>query len=314
MRSRRYSSAMGHPSENLRREVTRFDDYTLEVIGLSRAGMDDLVHVALAARWLPFLASLCGAYLALNAVFAVVYRIVGGIAGVTCFLDAFYFSVQTLGTIGYGSMSPATHAANGVVVVESMTGLVFTALATGLVFMRFSRARTKIRFATRVVVTPIDGVPTLVLRVGNERRGNLVDASARLTITRSRKTKEGTTIYFAEHLPLVHERAPVLTRALTLRHTIDEKSPLAKDTPASFVEGEIELSLAMGATDETTLQPVHARKTWSAKRVVWGARLADLMSEPTPDRIVLDLRRFDDLVPSERTEGFPYSAREDELA
>jgi len=302
---------LSHGSD--RREVTQFDDYEVEVIGANRIGLDDLVHVALTTRWSFFLAALCAAYLTLNALFAGAYVAVGGVTGVSSFVDAFYFSVQTMGTIGYGGMAPTTHAANAVVVLESMTGLVVTALATGLIFMRFSRARAKIRFSTRAAITPIDGVPTLTIRVGNERRANVVDASVRLTLTRTTTTKEGSTLYLAEYLPLVHERTPVLNRAITLRHVIDAKSPLAKDTPASFMEGEVELVLALSATDETTLQPVHARKTWSAKNIVWGARLADLMSEPEPSRLVIDLRRFHDLVPSAATEAFPYSAREEDL-
>ena len=304
--------ARGTPRE--RREITRFDDYQVEVVGAPRMALDDVIHVLLAARWAPFLASICAVYLTLNAVFAAVYRVVGGVEGVRGFLDAFYFSVQTMGTIGYGTMSPTTHAANAVVVVESMTGLVVTALATGLVFMRFSRARTKIRFSHRAAITPIDGLPTLTVRVGNERRANIVEANVRLTLTRTTKTKEGTTLYLAEYLPLVHERTPLLNRATTLRHVIDEKSPLAKDTPKSFADGEVELAVSLSATDETTLQPVHARKTWSAKNIVWGARLADLMSEPTPDRIVIDLGKFHDLVPSAATDTFPYSCKEEDLA
>ena len=283
------------------------------MVGAEPLGSEDLVHVLLTAPWTVFLAIVVSAYLGLNAIFALIYLGVGGVTGVHGFVDAFFFSVQTMGTIGYGAMSPATVAANSVVVVESITGLLVTALATGLVFMRFSRTRAKIRFSSHVAISPVDGTPNLTIRVGNERRVPIVDMSFRLTLTRTTVTKEGVTLYRAEHLPLVHERAPMLTRSMTLRHVVDEKSPIFTDTPGSFEEGDIELVIAASGTDESTLQPVHARKTWPVKNVVWGARLADLMSQPSPDKMVLNLRRFHDLVPTDATETFPYVAKENEL-
>ena len=296
-----------------RKEITKYDDYEVHVVGAAPLGSEDLVHVLLTAPWTAFLAVVVSAYLGLNAIFASIYLVVGGVTGVHGFADAFFFSVQTMGTIGYGAMSPATVAAHSVVVVESVTGLLVTALATGLVFMRFSRTRAKIRFASHVPISPIDGTPNLTIRVGNERRVPIVDMSFRLTLTRTTVTKEGVTLYRAEHLPLVHERAPMLARSMTLRHVVDEKSPIFADTPGSFEEGDIELVLAASGTDESTLQPVHARKTWPVKNVIWGARFADLMSQPSPDKMVLDLRRFHDLVPTEPTETFPYVAKEDAL-
>lgn len=296
-----------------RKEITRYDDYEVHVVGADPLGSEDLVHLLLTAPWTVFLAIVVSAYLGLNALFALVYLGVGGVAGVHGFGDAFFFSVQTMGTIGYGGMSPATVAANSVVVAESVTGLLVTALATGLVFMRFSRTRAKVHFSSHVAISPLDGTPNLTIRVGNARRVPIVDMSFRLTLTRTTVTKEGVTLYRAEHLPLVHERAPSLARAMTLRHVVDEKSPIFADGPGSFEEGDVELVIAVSGTDESTLQPVHARKTWPVKNVVWGARLADLMSQPSPRTMVLDLRRFHDLVPTDPTEAFPYVAKEDEL-
>lgn len=297
-----------------REEVTRYEDYEIRVIGAEPPGPEDLYHLLLTAPWTVFLGVIVGSYLGLNALFAGVYLFVGGVQGVKSFADAFFFSVQTMGTIGYGAMTPVTVAANTAVVVESVTGLVVTALSTGLVFVRFSRSRAKIRFSSRAAITPVDGATNLTLRVGNVRRAPIVDVSFRLTLVRTTITKEGVTLYRAEQLPLVHDRAPLLTRSLTLRHVLDDKSPLLADTPRSFEEADIELVIAASGTDESTLQPVHARKTWAWKNVVWGARLADLMSEPTPNHFVLDVSRFHDLVPSEATEAFPYQATPESLS
>jgi inward rectifier potassium channel len=294
-----------------RREITRYQNYEVHVVGGKPLGFEDAYHALIVAPWQVAGATVVGTYMVLNALFACLYLLVGGVSNVKGFVDAFFFSVQTMGTIGYGTMAPTTHAANTIVVLESVTGLVFTALATGIVFVRFSRTRAKVRFSSRAAICLVDGVKTLTLRVGNERRAPIADASIRMTATRTTLTKEGVTLYRAEQLPLVHDRVPQLTRALTLRHVIDEKSPFFSDTPETFAKGEIDIMVALSGTDEATLQPVHARTTLSFDSIVWGARLADVMSEPAPDRFELDLRRFDVLVPCEKTEDFPYSSDPD---
>ncbi len=285
------------------------------MVGGARLGFHDLYHLLLTVRWWAALLAIVGGYLALNGLFAIVYMLVGGVTNVErgSFVDSFFFSVQTMGTIGYGVMAPETRAANAVVVLESVTGLIVTALATGLVFVRFSRVRTKVRFASRVAIGPVEGVPNLMIRVGNERRAQIVDVSYRLSITRTLTTKEGVTMYRAEQLSLVHDRSPFLASAMMMRHVIDASSPLSLDTPETLLDSEAEIIASLSGTDETSLQPVHARAVWATSDAVFGARLADVMSEPSPDRMVLDLRRFHDLVPTEPTETFPYRAELEEL-
>ena len=289
-----------------RKETLHYEDYDLEVIGGARPSFADLYHVLLTVRWWAAFAFIVGAYLLLNAIFAALYRLVGGVANVDSFLDAFFFSVQTMGTIGYGAMAPVTRAANALVVLESITGLVVTALATGLVFVRFSRVRSKIRFSKHATISPHEGVPTLSLRIGNERLAPIVEANVRLHMTSTIRTREGTTHYKPFALALVNDRLPTLTSAMTLRHVIDATSPLAKDTPDTLAEGEVEFVLSLHGTDETSLQMVHTRNVWSYKRILWGMRLADVMEEVSSTRLVLDLRKFDDIIETEPTEGFPY--------
>lgn len=292
----------------LRREVLHYEDYDIEVLGGERFSFADLYHVLLTMRWWgAFLVIVCG-YLLLNALFALLFLLVGGVTNVSSFIDAFFFSVQTMGTIGYGAMAPTTRGANFLVVLESITGLVTTALATGLVFVRVSRVRSKMRFSAFATISPIEGVPTLTVRIGNERRAPIVEASFRLSITRTVRTREGVTMYSPERLHLVHEQSPVLSSAMTLRHVIDANSPLANDSPETFAQGEAELVLAIHGTDESSLQMVHARNTWSCKKVVWGARLADVLEEVSDTKLVIDLRKFDDIVSTSATDAFPYSA------
>jgi inward rectifier potassium channel len=292
------------------REVYRGEGYDTHVIGGRPAGFRDLYHTLLRVSWPQTLGLILGAYLALNAVFAALYLASGGIAMARpgSFADAFMFSVETMGTIGYGNMYPANAVANLIVVAESLLGILVIAVVTGLVFARFSQTRARMAFSSRIAVGPVDGVPHLMIRVGNERRrNNIVEARFRLSLMRTTITSEGITIYRTVDLSLVRDRAPALARSWMVLHRIDPSSPLHGETPASLAASEAELTLSVAGVDDTSLQSVHARHTWFSPSVVFGARLADVVSDE-PDRLVLDLRRFHDLVPTAPAPGFPYSA------
>jgi inward rectifier potassium channel len=293
----------------LRQEVVRNEGYEIRIVGLPPPTVRDLYHALLRVRWWTALAVIVGGYLALNVAFAALYLAVGGVVNAApgSFVDAFFFSVQTMGTIGYGSMYPATRAANAVVVAESVTGLLFTALATGLVFVRFSVTRARVVFSSRVAIGPVDGEPTLMLRVGNERSSRIVDASFRLMLVRTTRTKEGASIYRSVDLPLVRNRAYALSRSWMILHRLAD-GPLAAETPASLAAADAELTLAVSGMDETSLQPVHAQHTWMTGSIVWGARLADVISETPDGNMVLDLTRFHALEPTDPAPGFPYRA------
>ena len=203
-----------------------------------------------------------------------------------------------MGTIGYGAMYPVSTAANALMVVESVTSLILTALATGLVFVRFSQTRARLLFSQRAAVGPMDGVPTLMVRVGNERRGNIVGTEFRLTFTRTAKTVEGTTVYRLEELPLVRSRAPALSRAWNVMHRIVEGSPLYGWDAETLAAMEGELQLEVVGLDDTSLQPIHARHTWFAGSVAWSSRLADVLAETPDGDMILDLRKFHAVVPA----------------
>lgn len=289
-------------------EVLHADGYDVRVLGAPLPGPRDVYHWLLRVPWWGAIALIVGGDVVLNALFALAYLAVGGVAGAApgSFLDAFFFSVETMGTIGYGSMYPATRAANAVMVVESLVGLVVIALATGLVFVRFSLSRARVAFSSRVAVGPYDGVPTVMVRLGNERRGRIVDAGFKLTLTRTLRAADGGVAYRAADLALVRDRAPALARSWTVLHRIVEGSPLAGETPESLAAQEGELTLAVTGTDETSLQPVHAQHTWLHTSILWGTRLADVLSETPDGSLVLDLRRFHELAPAEPIPGFPY--------
>ena len=282
-----------------RKETVRTESYNIHIIGAPAPGLRDLYHALLRVPWWAAFTVIVGSYLLLNAIFAALYLWGGGVANARegSVLDAFFFSVQTMGTVGYGNMYPASTFANALVVAESVTSLMVTALATGLVFVRFSQTRARLMFSSKVAIGPMDGVPTLMLRVGNERRGNIVNTEFRLTFTGTGKTAEGVTVYRLKELPLVRSRAPALSRSWNVMHHIVEGSPLHGYDAAKLAEIGGEIQIEVVGVDDISLQPVHARHTWFAGSVVWDARLADVVSETPEGDMILDLRNFHLVVP-----------------
>jgi inward rectifier potassium channel len=278
----------------------------ITVVGAPRTQLRDIYHLFLVIRWPAAIGAILVCYLGLNVLFATAYFAAGGVANAESFFDLFYFSVQTMGTIGYGAMYPTTTASNTIVVIESVTSLLVTAVATGLVFAKFSRSRPRVAFSKNAVIGPMDGIPTLMVRVGNERGNSILEATVRVTMTRTEKTKEGLTFYRLYDLRLLRERSPMMGRSWTALHRIDPDSPFFGATPEAIARDEIELVVTLAGIDETSMQPVHARKRYLDTDILWGARHADVLSERADGSLVLDVRRFHDVVPTEPVEGFPY--------
>jgi inward rectifier potassium channel len=290
------------------RKQTRNPSYNIRIVGVPRRWFGDGYHLFLRLSWPWALGAVVVLYLLTNSLFALAYRASGGITGLRAgsLFDAFAFSVQTMGTIGYGAMYPSSRLAHILVIVESVTGLLLTALVTGLVFAKFSQPIGRVAFAKHVVVAPMDGVPTLMFRVGNERGNTIVEATVRVVFVRTETNREGVTFYRMTDVPLRRDRSPAMNRSWTVMHTIDASSPLHGATPESLARDEVEFMVTLVGVDDTSYQPVHARQNYEHGELVWGARHADVLSEDPAGDLVLDVSRFHDLVPTEATHDFPY--------
>lgn len=225
------------------------------------------------------------------------------------FADAFYFSVQTMGTIGYGDMYPMSQLANWIVVSEAVVSLILTALATGLIFSKFSQLRPRIVFTDHITITPMDGVPTVMFRLGNERNNQIVEALLHVVMIRTQHTKEGVVFYRMFDLQLVRERSQAFTRSWTAMHNIVAGSPLHGLTEDTMREEEIEFVVSVIGTDDTSMQPVHAQHRYTHEHVLWGARHADILTENPDGSIILDLTKFHETIPTQATADFPYGIR-----
>jgi inward rectifier potassium channel len=282
--------------------------YTVDVVGAARTPLRDAYHAYLTMSWWQAIGLIVVMYLLLNALFAFGYLLAGGVvhARAGSFFDAYVFSVQTMGTIGYGAMYPDSPTAHLLVVAESVVGLLVTALATGLVFSKFARSSSRMVFSRHVVISPVDGIPVLQLRLGNERGNRIIESHIRVTLSRTEHTQEGTLLYRMYDLKLLRERMPVLTRSWTVMHRIVPGSPLDGKTPADLARDEVELLITLVGIDDTSMQQVHATYRYMDSDIVWGARHADILKDVGPDKMVLDLTKFHDIEPTARSEGFPY--------
>ena len=269
----------------------------IEILNEGGADLSDVYHFLLRSSWPLDFACIAAVFLASNLLFAGLFWLTGGVANARAPLQLFYFSVQTMGTIGYGAMYPVSDGANLLVVVEAVYGLILTALCTGLVFAKFSVPRGRIRFAKNVVVATHDGKPTLMVRLGNGRRNRLLEARAKLVLVRTVKTLEGATYYRMHDLKLVRSESPFFSRSWIAQHVLDETSLLFGVTPEILRRDEIELVCTLAGLDDTSGQTMHGRHRYSPPDWVFGRRHADLLTELPDGRLQLDLAKFDDLAP-----------------
>lgn len=269
-----------------------------EVVGLPKTPFADAYHLFLRVPLWQSIAMIVLAYLALNGVFAVLFWLTGGLANSEgTLLEAFFFSVQTMGTIGYGSMYPTSTLANALVTGEAVIGMLVTAISTGLVFAKISQPGARIAFSDKASLGPMDGIPTLQFRIGNERGNIVMNTQLTVAFVRTETTAEGMTFYRMHELPLVRQRAPTLTRTWTVMHRITPDSPLWGATPESLIAEEAELMVTVVGTDDTTLQPVFAGARYRAQEIAFGMRPADVITELPDGRVRIDLGRFHHVTP-----------------
>ena len=278
------------------------------VVGAKATPMTDVYHHLLRAPWWADILAVSALFLFLNFLFALAYAWVGGIGGARegSIADGFFFSVQTMGTIGYGVMHPESVAAETLVTAEVIVGVSLVALSSGILFAKFSVPRALMQFSEWATISPFDGVPTLMFRIGNERASQVLEATIRVVVLRTERTEEGVTYYRMRDLRLERDRSPALARSWTVMHKLDESSPLHGATPESLERDDVELILTVVGIDETSAQNLFARHRYVHERIRWGARHADMLTELPDGRTQLDMDQFHRVVPTRATAAFPY--------
>jgi inward rectifier potassium channel len=268
--------------------------------GLSRAVLHDLFHHFMTVSWPRLFGTLAAFFLAFDLLFGCLYYLVPGcIANLSPpgFAGAFFFSVETLATVGYGDMHPQTLYGHLVAMVEIFVGLMSLALITGIMFARFSRPRARFLFTRNVVVRPIDGKPTLLVRAANQRQNVVQDASAQLRMLRDEMTEEGFRIRRVIDLPLLRSQHPMFVLGWTIMHVIDDASPLKSQTAESLQDVGAAFILSVSGTDETTGQVLMARAEYSSHDIRWNATFHDMLEEAEDGTFHVDYAKFHDVEP-----------------
>ncbi len=288
---------IGREPEAPRAAYPRLGTTRLPYVGLPRDGWRDAYHHLLTMPVVAFIGVMALAYLAINAVFAGLYLLdPGGLAGARPgnFSDAFFFSVETFGTIGYGAVAPRSLYCNLVMTAEAFFGLFNLAIATGLLFARISRPTARIMFSRIAVVSPIDGTPTLSFRAANRRRNLVVEAEVSVTLVRDVMVAGQGQMRRFYDLQVVRSRSPLFFMTWQVMHPIDEASPLFGETQESLLAKQAEILVVVKGLDETFVSTIHARTSYTPDEIVWDRGLADIFTTDERGRRAIDFRRFHD--------------------
>ena len=290
--------------ESRKRLLNRDGTFNVRREGLRFWESLSLYHYLLSITWSRFLTYVACTYVMANAFFAAIYVACGssaltGFEGRTVagrLMVAFFFSVQTLATIGFGNIAPANVAANLIVVVESLAGLLAFALIAGIVFARFSRPTVQIVFSRSAIIAPYRGITAFMFRIVNQRSNEIVELRTQVML--SRRRADGVLSSDREFTPLKLERPSVVFFPLswTIVHPIDQDSPLWGKSPADLARSEAEFLILLNGFDETFSQNVHTRSSYKADEIVWGARFRSIFNPPREDgTLSVDIRKVDEI-------------------
>jgi inward rectifier potassium channel len=267
--------------------------------GLKRRPISDLYHFLINTSWPRLIALLIVVYLSTNAVFAAAYLAAGDAienARPGSFVDAFFFSVQTMATIGYGKMVPRNTLADVLVTVEAFTGTLEVAMVTGLLFAKFSRPTARVLWSRVAVVSARDGVPSLMFRMANERGNQIVEAQLHLVLARNERTLEGEQVRRFYDLPLVRDRNATFAFTWTAVHPITPVSALYGATAEALAAQQAEVIASIIGIDETFAQTVHARHSYGADSIAFGARFVDILLTDADGQRYIEYTRFHDVL------------------
>lgn len=283
-------------------------DGTFNVVrrGLGLRASLSLYHSLLTMSWPRFIVVGLAGYLVINALFATGYFLLGpdALAGDEStavggrWLQAFFFSVHTISTVGYGHIVPTSLSANLLMTIEAVAGLFGLALGTGLIFARFSRPLAGIVFSRHAIIAPYQGIKAFEFRVANRRRNQIVDLEARVIFARLDKT-DGLIRRVFDELELERRQVSFFPLSWTVVHPIDEASPLFGLSRRDLLESDAEFLVLLTGMDETFSQMVHARSSYKADEVRWGVRFRNIFEETGDSHIAMEVSRIGEVEEAE---------------
>jgi inward rectifier potassium channel len=276
------------------------EEFGLSKLGVRRFDLRDPYHLAVSLPWPGFVVAMLSCWLAINLVFALLYNLSPGDIANTApgsFSDLFFFSIETLATVGYGVMAPASLYGHIVSAAEIVTGMAFTAIVTGLMFVRFSRPKAKIVAADDAVVTTHNGRPALMLRIVNGRVTVMSSATVRLFVLMAGAAAEGPFVRRIQELHLLQSHLPLFIMPWTLVHVMDEGSPLHGHDAEALRQSDARLFLTIEARDHALSSLVQDMKDYPAERIRFGMHFADMVMVRETGGATADLSRISLLEP-----------------
>ena len=256
----------------------------------------DFYHHLLTSSWPMLFAQIVGAFITINFVFALAYYLSGGIENAHSFADVYFFSVETIATIGYGKMSPVTITSEILMSIEALLGLINFAVITGLIFAKFSRPTARVRFSRVAVISKRDGVASLMFRMANVRSNKIVEAQIHVVFSRDELTREGEHVRRFYDLDLARYRNAIFAYSWTAVHPIQPGSPFYGVKPEDLATDNASLTVSLTGIDETFSQTIHSRGSYTYSDIIWGARLADIIvMSPTGSGFTIDYSKFDEV-------------------
>lgn len=273
-----------------------------------REGLDpisalSLYHWSLTISWPRFLTAITIAYVAINAIFAIAFLLCGpsalqvttALPAGSAFARAFFFSVDSFATIGYGNIVPVGLAANLLVTIEALINIVGVALATGLVFARFSRPMAKIIYSEHAVVAPYRNVTALEFRIANQRSSQIIEIEAKVILSKIENIAGATARKFYE-LKLERSRVTFFALSWTIVHPIVPSSPLYGLSEEDLIAADAEIMILLTGTDETSSQIVHSRSSYKANEVIWNAKFSNIFMRTREGGVIgMDVSRINDI-------------------
>ncbi len=247
----------------------------------------DLFHFCMMVSWPALIALMASVFVVLNLLFALLFHAVpGSVANLNPpnLLGAFFFSVETIATVGYGDMHPGSVYGHVISSLEIFCGIVSVAVMTGVMFARFSRPRALVQFAEVCVITPVDGKQVLMIRAANSRQNIVMETTAQLRLVRQTRTGEDFMLRRVDDLKLVRSDYPIFIFGWNLMHIIDESSPLAGETAESLASSQAMINLTLSGTDETTGQVLMARHHYDAEVIRFNYCYREMLTR-TPDGV-----------------------------
>ncbi|HYY27445.1 MAG TPA: ion channel [Chthoniobacterales bacterium] len=281
-----------------RRKITvRYGQFEFVKLNAKKIDLRDTYALILTLSWPGFSGLVCVIYLLVNLVFATLYLLEPyAIAEMRpgSFFDAFFFSVETLATVGYGHFYPQTLYGHVVAMLEIVVGMFGLAVITGLIFVRFSRPTARIQFSKVAVISPFEGVPNLMVRVANLRHQAMVEPQFRMVMLHSTVTAEGEEMRRFRSLKLDFDHLVAFPTVLTVRHQIDETSPLFGMTPKDFQEQDVRIFASIVGVDTVIVAPVQSYGVYNFEQIEWNRRFAEIYEMNSESSWTVDYGRIDE--------------------